>query len=177
MGRRGKGTAPMVFEKVEVLNAAAEGKCMAKIDEKVIFISNVVPGDVVDVRVNRRRKKFYEGVPVNFHKYSPMRVEAVCKHFGVCGGCKWQFIGYEDQLKFKQQQVVDALQRIAKVELPPIAEIIPSADTLHYRNKLEFTFSNNEWLTEEQIASDNFIKKNALGFHVPGRFDKILNIE
>ena len=176
MGRR-SGRKPVIMEKVTVLDAVAEGKCIGKVDDKVIFISNVAPGDVVDVRIQKSRKKFLEGQPIKFHEYSKLRVEPFCEHFGTCGGCKWQFLSYEDQLKFKEQQVKDALERIAKVQLPEISPILGSAKTTHYRNKLEFTFSNNGWLTEKQITSEEFVKKNALGFHIPGRFDKILNID
>lgn len=176
MGRR-SGRKPAILEKVTVLDAVAEGKCIGKIDDKVVFISHVAPGDVVDVRVHKKRKKFFEGTPIKFHEYSKLRIDAFCKHFGTCGGCKWQFLDYKNQLKYKEQQVKDALERIAKVELPEISPILGSAKTKHYRNKLEFTFSNNAWLTEKQISSEEFVKKNALGFHIPGRFDKILDIE
>src|SRR5690606_7072995 len=115
---------------------------------------------------------------VKFHKYSEKRVEPFCEHFGVCGGCKWQFLSYEDQLSNKQKTVVDALQRIGKIELPEIKPILAAPETTFYRNKLEFTFSNKEWLTQEQIESDKeFKSRNALGFHVPGRFDKVLDIK
>lgn len=165
------------MEKVTVLDAVAEGKCIGKVEEKVVFISNVAPGDVVDVKVHKKRKKFFEGSPIKFHEHSKLRIEPFCKHFGTCGGCKWQFLDYKDQLRYKEQQVKDALERIAKVELPEISPILGSVKTERYRNKLEFTFSNNAWLTENQISSEEFVKKNALGFHIPGRFDKILNIE
>ncbi|PCH94587.1 MAG: 23S rRNA (uracil(1939)-C(5))-methyltransferase RlmD [Bacteroidetes bacterium] len=137
-----------------------------------------MPGDIVDVQVTKKRKSYMEGRVTKFHKYSEKRVEPFCDHFGVCGGCKWQFISYEDQLSNKQRTVEDSLKRIAKVELPEIEAILPSSETTFYRNKLEFTFSNKEWLTQEQIESDeSFDNRNALGFHVPGRFDKVLHIE
>jgi len=167
-----------LFTEVEVLETAAEGKSLAKVNEKVLFIPQTVPGDVVDVQVTRKRKKYMEGRVVKFHKYSEKRVEPFCEHFGVCGGCKWQFLSYEDQLSNKQQTVVDALQRIGKIELPEIKPILAAPETTFYRNKLEFTFSNKEWLTQEQIESDKeFKSRNALGFHVPGRFDKVLDIK
>jgi 23S rRNA (uracil1939-C5)-methyltransferase len=175
MGR--KNRKKPLFTEVEVLETAAEGKSLAKVNEKVLFIPQTVPGDVVDVQVTRKRKKYMEGRVVKFHKYSEKRVEPFCEHFGVCGGCKWQFLSYEDQLSNKQQTVVDALQRIGKIELPEIKSILPAPETTFYRNKLEFTFSNKEWLTQEQIESDKeFKSRNALGFHVPGRFDKVLDI-
>lgn len=175
MGRRAKKP---IFREVEILDTAAEGKSIAKINEKILFIPQTVPGDIVDVQVTRKRKSYMEGRVLHFHKYSEKRVEPFCEHFGVCGGCKWQFLSYEDQLANKQRTVKDALERIAKVDLPEIAAILPSETTTFYRNKLEFTFSNKEWLTQKQIESNKeFENRNALGFHVPGRFDKVLNIE
>ncbi len=175
MGRKNRKPK---FEEVEILDAAAEGKSIAKIDEKVIFIAGTVPGDIVDVQVFRKRKKFMEGRVTKFHKYSEKRVEPFCEHFGVCGGCKWQFISYQDQLENKHRTVVDCLTRMAKVELPEIEPIFPSSETTFYRNKMEYTFSNKEWLTLEQInSSEEFGERNALGFHVPGMFDKVLNIK
>lgn len=175
MGRK-RNRKPL-FTEVTILDTAAEGKSLAKIDEKVLFVPQTVPGDIVDVQVTKKRKNYMEGRVTKFHHYSKQRVEAFCEHFGVCGGCKWQFISYQDQLANKQRTVEDSLQRIAKVDLPPISPILASAKTTFYRNKLEFTFSNKEWLTQEQVESgENFDNRNALGFHVPGRFDKVLNI-
>jgi 23S rRNA (uracil1939-C5)-methyltransferase len=166
------------FEEVEVLELAAEGKSFARINDQVLFIPNTVPGDVVDVQVTKKRRRYMEGMVKKFHRYSERRIEPFCEHFGVCGGCKWQFIPYEEQLQNKQKTVVDALERIAKIELPEIPAIIPSSETTFYRNKLEFTFSNKEWLTQEQVDSaEDFENRNALGFHVPGRFDKVLDIK
>jgi len=176
MGRN-RNRKPLLTE-VEILDTAAEGKSLARVNDKVLFVPQTVPGDIVDVQVTKKRKSYLEGRVVKYHSYSKDRVEAFCEHFGVCGGCKWQFISYENQLANKQRTVVDALQRIAKVELPEIAPILPSKKTTFYRNKLEFTFSNKEWLTQEQVESgENFENRNALGFHVPGRFDKVLNID
>lgn len=175
MGRKSRSLP--VLEKVEVINIAAEGKAIAKIDNKVIFITQVIPGDIVDVQVIKKRKSFMEAVPIKFHRYSEMRVDAFCKHFGVCGGCKWQNLPYAEQLKYKQQQVIDNLERIAKVELPHVDSILPSEKTQYYRNKLEYTFSNKRWLTKEEInTEDTLDKNNALGFHVPKIWDKIVNI-
>lgn len=167
-----------ILEKIEITDVAAEGKAIAKIDSKVIFITGVVPGDIVDVQLTKKRKSFMEAIPVKFHKYSDIRVDAFCKHFGVCGGCKWQNLPYQEQLKYKHQQVVDNLERIAKVELPAIDYILPSEKTEFYRNKLEFTFSNKRWLTKDEINSEQELKKSdALGFHVPKVWDKIVDIE
>lgn len=176
MGRN-RNRKPLL-ENVTILDTASEGKSLAKVDEKVVFVPQTVPGDVVDIQVTKKRKSYMEGRVTKFHNYSDKRVEPFCEHFGVCGGCKWQFISYEDQLANKQRTVSDALTRIAKVELPEIQPILPSKETTFYRNKLEFTFSNKEWLTQEQVESGkSFNNRDALGFHVPGRFDKVLNID
>ena len=176
MGRN-RNRKPLL-ENVTILDTAAEGKSLAKVDEKVVFVPQTVPGDVVDIQVTKKRKSYMEGRVTKFHKYSEKRVKPFCDHFGVCGGCKWQFISYEDQLANKQRTVTDALTRIAKVELPEIQPILASKETTFYRNKLEFTFSNKEWLTQEQVQSgESFDDRNALGFHVPGRFDKVLNVD
>lgn len=175
MGRRNRRP---LLAKVEILETAAEGKSLAKVEDKVVFVTNAVPGDIVDVQVVKKRRKYMEGKAVKFHQYSSKRIEPICSHFGVCGGCKWQFISYEEQLKNKQKVVIDSLERMAKVNLPDIPPILGSQSTEFYRNKMEFTFSNKEWLTEEQIKSGEIIEdRNALGFHVPGRFDKVLNVD
>ncbi|MBD98898.1 MAG: 23S rRNA (uracil(1939)-C(5))-methyltransferase RlmD [Verrucomicrobia bacterium] len=176
MGRRKKKNE--ILEHVEIIETAAEGKSLAKVNDQVLFVPHTVPGDIVDVQLYRKRRRYLEGKVIRFHKKSEHRVEPFCEHFGICGGCKWQFISYEDQLRNKQRVVVDALKRIAKVEVPEIPKIIGSKKTTFYRNKLEFTFSNKEWLTEAQIQSEEvFEARNALGFHIPGRFDKVLNID
>lgn len=175
MGRN-KKPLPLI-ENVEITNVAAEGKAIAKIDNKVIFITQTVPGDIVDIQVTKKRKSYLEAVPVKFHKYSDIRTEPICEHFGVCGGCKWQNLPYTEQLKYKHQQVIDNLQRIAKVELPEIDYILPSDNTTFYRNKLEYTFSNKRWLTKEEISTSETLQQNdALGFHVPRIWDKVVNI-
>lgn len=175
MSRRSKPLP--IIENVEVVDIAAEGKSIAKVDNRVVFIPFVVPGDIVDVQLRRKRKSFAEGNVVRVVKYSDQRVEPFCDYFGVCGGCKWQMLPYEEQLKFKQRQVKDNLQRIGKVELPEIQPTLGSKETQFYRNKLEFTFSNKRWLTNEQIASgEQFDNMNGLGFHIPGAFDKVLDI-
>lgn len=168
-----------IVENVEIIDIAAEGKAIAKIENMVIFVPFVVPGDVVDLQLNRRKKNYAEGKVVRFHKYSDKRTEAFCEHFGVCGGCKWQILPYDEQIRFKQKQVSDNLTRIAKVDLPEIIPILGSEKTTFYRNKLEFTFSNKKWLTQEQLnegVSFDEMNMDALGFHIPGCFDKVLDI-
>jgi 23S rRNA (uracil1939-C5)-methyltransferase len=174
---RKKKEKSFVLEQVRIEDFAAEGKCLARHEGVVVFVEGVVaPGDLVDLRVMRKKKNFMEAVAIQIHEHAPMRVEAFCEHFGTCGGCKWQHIRYEEQLRYKQQQVVDSLERIAKVKLPEISPILPSAQTRYYRNKLEFAFSPVRWLTTEEIQSEDELERRALGFHIPKRFDKILDI-
>lgn len=166
-----------IYPSVEIVDIAAEGKAIAKIDNMIVFIPFVVPGDIVDLQLSRKKKNYAEGKPVRFEKYSDIRTEAFCEHFGVCGGCKWQILPYEEQLKYKQKQVEDNLTRIGKVDLPEIKPILGSEKTVFYRNKLEYTFSNKKWLTWDQVKSgETFDNMNALGFHIPGCFDKVLEI-
>ncbi|TDB66979.1 23S rRNA (uracil(1939)-C(5))-methyltransferase RlmD [Arundinibacter roseus] len=166
------------YEQITITDFAAEGKCIYKSEEGVVFIQgNAAPGDVVDIEITNKRKKFREGVITKFHSYSSLRTEPYCAHFGVCGGCKWQHINYEEQLRFKNQQIVDHFQRIGKLKNVLFEEIVPAQNREFYRNKLEFTFSNSRWLTNDEIHSDRDFTRNALGFHVPGRFDKIFNVE
>ncbi|AXT59110.1 23S rRNA (uracil(1939)-C(5))-methyltransferase RlmD [Aquimarina sp. AD10] len=168
-----------IFENIEVIDAGAKGKSIAKApDGKVIFINNAVPGDVVDIQTTKKRKSFYEGSATVFHKQSEKRVAPKCEHFGTCGGCKWQFMGYEHQLGYKQQEVINNLTRLGKIELPEVTSILGSSEQFFYRNKMEFSFSDSRWLTLEEIQSDTQIEnRNALGFHMPGMWDKILNID
>lgn len=167
-----------LLEKVTITDVAAEGKAVAKVNELVIFVPYVVPGDVVDLQVKRKKNHYAEAVAVKFHEKSPLRTEPFCSHFGVCGGCKWQCLSYEEQLKYKQKQVFDNLTRIGKVELPEFRPILGSEKTCFYRNKLEFTFSNKRWLTEEEVKQDvKYDQMNAVGFHIPGAFDKVLAID
>lgn len=168
---------PELLSAIPIEKIAAEGKCIAKINGQVIFVSGVAPGDVVDLRIVKKKKNFLEAVPVKFHAYSEKRETPFCEHFSQCGGCKWQHISYNSQLEYKQQEVVDQLTRIGKVALPPISPIIASSQTQYYRNKLEFTFSNKRWLSTDEIKSDNVINRDGLGFHLPGQFDKILDIK
>ncbi|MEC4116173.1 23S rRNA (uracil(1939)-C(5))-methyltransferase RlmD [Myroides phaeus] len=174
-----KRTERIVFENVEVLDAGAKGVSVAKApDGKVIFIPNVVPGDVVDVQTVKKRKAYYEGRAIKIHKFSEHRIDAVCEHFGACGGCKWQNMKYSQQLFYKNQEVFNNLKRIGKIELPEFEPILGSEETLFYRNKMEFSFSNARWLTPEEVASgEEMGKENALGFHIPKMWDKILDIK
>ncbi len=167
-----------LLEKVTIVDVAAEGKAIAKVNDMVIFVPYVVPGDVVDLQVKRKKNHYCEAVAVKFHEYSPNRAVPFCEHFGICGGCKWQCLPYEEQIRYKQKQVVDNLTRIGKVELPEVKPIIGSTKTREYRNKLEFGFSNKKWLTTEEVAEGVvYDQMNAVGFHIPGAFDKILDIQ
>lgn len=173
----GRGKKPLL-EKVEIQKIAAEGKSIAYIDEKVLFVPNTLPGDIVDVQVTRKRKNFMEGIVTHTHRFSALRIAPACTHFGICGGCKWQNLPYEKQLEFKQQEINDNLQRIGKIKLQNVYPIIGSARQLYYRNKLEFTFSNKRFLTREEISREADIERTpALGFHVPGLFDKVVDID
>lgn len=176
MGRK-KKEYPLL-ERVEITAVAAEGKALARVNDLVVFVPFVVPGDVVDLKILRKKHSYAEAEAVKFHEYSSERAVPFCKHYGVCGGCKWQCLAYEHQLKYKQQQVVDALTRIGKVQIPEVLPILGSECTREYRNKLEFTFSNKRWLTWEEVEkSVKYDNMNALGFHIPGAFDKVLDIE
>ena len=174
-----KNTDKIVFDHIKVLDAGAKGVSVAKApDGKVIFIPNVVPGDVVDVQTFKKRKSFYEGKAIKFHEYSEYRVEPICEHFGVCGGCKWQNMKYSQQLYYKQNEVKNHLQRIGKVALPEFEPILGSEKKFFYRNKMEFSFSNSRWLTEQEIEQiETLENRNALGFHIPKMWDKILDIQ
>ena len=167
-----------LLEQVTITDVAAEGKALARVNDMVVFVPYVVPGDVVDLQVKRKKHSYAEAVAVKFHEYSPLRSEPFCKHFGVCGGCKWQCLKYEEQIRYKQKQVTDNLVRIGKIELPEISPILGSEQTERYRNKLEFTFSNKRWLTQEEVEKDfKYDQMNAVGFHIPGAFDKVLAID
>ncbi|WP_350285230.1 23S rRNA (uracil(1939)-C(5))-methyltransferase RlmD [uncultured Croceitalea sp.] len=174
-----KRSKRQIFEKVSVIDAGAKGKTIAKApDGRVIFLSNAVPGDIVDVQTTKKRKAYFEGTAIHFHERSKKRTEAECEHFGVCGGCKWQHMAYEHQLYYKQREVENNLIRIGGLELPSIAPILGSKKQYFYRNKMEFSFSNSRWLTLDEINSEEEISaKNALGFHIPGMWDKILDVK
>ena len=166
-----------VLENLEVVDISTEGKAIAKHDGLVVFIEGAVPGDVVDVIVHRKKNNLAEGKVHKILTFSNLRITPKCQHFGTCGGCKWQNLSYKSQLEFKQKYVYDAFTRIGKLTFPEITPILGNADEYYYRNKLEFSFSNKKWLTNEQISSKEEIEnKNALGFHIPGLFDKILDI-
>lgn len=166
-----------LLEKVKITDIGTEGNAVAKVDGQVVFVPMLIPGDVVDIRVRKKRRKYMEGTAVRFHEYSSDRIEPRCTHFGVCGGCKWQHLRYEKQLEFKEKQVIDNLTRIGKLELSGVRPILGSSEIYGYRNKLEFTFSDKRWLTREEMLADNDrIVEDALGFHIPGYFDKVLDI-
>ncbi len=166
-----------MLEGVRIEELAAEGNAMARVNGKVVFVPFAAPGDIVDIQVTKSRKSYMEGYVVRFQQFSTQRVEPLCEHFGLCGGCKWQHIPYSQQLAQKQRQVSDQLARIGKIELPEILPIIGSKNTNYYRNKLEFTFSNSRWLTREEITSSSVYEQNSvLGFHVPGKFDKVFDV-
>ena len=157
---------------------SSEGKGIAKLDGKIIFAEKAVPGDVADVEIRKSKKSFAEGVIAELKTASPLRVKPECSHFGVCGGCKWQHISYAEQLKFKKKIVEDAFERIGKVDFPQIPDVIGCKENFFYRNKLEFAFTDRRWLTEEEISSgETFEHRNALGFHVPGSFSGVIDVE
>ncbi len=175
MGRNRKH--PLI-ERAVITDIAAEGKAIARINDKVVFVTFAVPGDIVNIQIVRKRKSFMEGYITHYHEYSPLRTEPFCSHFGLCGGCKWQNLPYDEQLKFKQNQVYEQLKRIGKVELPEIFPILGSKNTTFYRNKLEFTFSHARWLTNKEVeTSDEIVREPALGFHIPGMFDKVFDVK
>lgn len=166
-----------LLENITITDVATEGKAIAKVDGMTVFVPFVVPGDVVDIQLTKKKSNYAEGRAVRFESFSEKRTEAFCEHFGICGGCKWQILPYEEQLKYKQKQVIDNFTRIGKIELSEISPILSAPETTFYRNKLEFTFSDKRWLTEKEIGSDKeFSQMNALGFHIPGMFDKVLDI-
>lgn len=167
-----------ILEDVLITDVAAEGKALARVNDMVVFVPYVVPGDVVDIQLTKKKKSYGEGRAIRFKEYSKVREVPFCQHFGVCGGCKWQNLPYSEQIRYKQQQVWDNLTRLAKIELPEISPILSSAKTQFYRNKLEFTFSDKAWLTSEQMSLPDEKKQHeALGFHIPGMFDKVLHID
>ncbi len=176
MGKR-KSLVGQVFEQVEVLDAAAEGKSVARVNDMVLFVKGGVPGDVADVKITLHKRRFLEGEAFHFHKYSEKRAEPFCRHFGECGGCKWQHLDYGEQLFYKQKQVRDNFERIGHLEFPEPDPIFGSVQTRNYRNKLDFTFSSKSWMTTAQLRDPAYIAPPALGFHIPGKFDKILHIE
>lgn len=169
----------VILENLEIIDAGAKGKAVARAqDGRVVFINNAVPGDIATIQTHKKRKSYYEGTAISFSKYSEKRVEPVCEYFGTCGGCKWQHMGYEHQLYYKQKEVENNLKRLGGIEIPDLFPIIGAPEQYFYRNKMEFSFSDNKWLTKKQIESDVVIEnRNALGFHIPGMWDKILDID
>ena len=166
------------YEEITIEDIGAEGKAIARVDDMVVFVPGVVPGDVVNLQVTRKRKNYREARVTAFIRYSDLRVQPVCAHFGTCGGCKWQHLPYREQLRYKEKQVSDAMQRIGRIRIGETLPIIGSQHTEFYRNKLEYTFSNHRWLSEEETAEDTVItNRNGLGFHVPGRFDRVVDVE
>ncbi|WP_196889290.1 23S rRNA (uracil(1939)-C(5))-methyltransferase RlmD [Aureivirga sp. CE67] len=176
MGRKKKN---YIFENIEVIDAGARGKSVAKApDGRVIFLTNAIPGDVVDIQTGRKRKAYFEGKAIKFHKLSEKRAEPVCKHFEYCGGCKWQHMDYQSQIEYKEKEVVNNLTRIGHVELPEVTPILGCKTVYNYRNKMEFSFSSSRWLTFEEIESKEEVSnRNACGFHISGMWDKILDID
>ncbi len=165
-----------MYRNVEILDIGAEGKAIARIDDKVVFIPRGIPGDIVDLQIKKKRKKYMEGYPIVVHHYSEKRVPPLCEHFGTCGGCKWQHLAYEDQLFYKEKQVNDTIKRIGKIDTPNIRPVKASAQTVYYRNKLEFTFTNTRWLEKEEM-DHNHKEMNGLGFHVAGLFAKVVDVK
>ncbi|WP_432711088.1 23S rRNA (uracil(1939)-C(5))-methyltransferase RlmD [Pedobacter sp.] len=177
MSRNRKSGTVTILPNLEIIDIAEEGKGVAKADELVVFVDKAVPGDVVDVRLIKKKKNFAEAVIEELHTPSNYRTDPFCQHFGVCGGCKWQHMQYDAQLNFKYKNVEAALQRLAKVDTTSMEPILGSAENKYYRNKLEYTFSNKRWLDKADMGDQDDLELNALGFHVPGRFDKILDIQ
>lgn len=176
MGRRKKKR--IVVPQVKITGIADKGKSVGRDEDgRVIFVEHVAPGDIADVLIVKKRGDYLQGIPQYFHKYSEDRVEPFCRHFGLCGGCRWQHITYEAQVQHKQDVVYNALKRIGKIEVGEFLPIMPAEDTVYYRNKLEFTFSNKRWLTEEEMTGEVSNLQDVLGFHRPGAFDKIVDIE
>lgn len=166
-----------ILENILVENMAAEGKCISRLEGRVIFIEGAVPGDVVDVSLTRIKTSFLEGKAVGIKKFSDKRAEPFCEHFGLCGGCKWQNLKYEEQLGYKQQQVIDNLERLGGLTLPSLLPIVASGKTTHYRNKLEYSFTSHRWLTREEMNSDEDFQRDALGYHLPKSFDKVFDVK
>ncbi|MEI6678350.1 MAG: 23S rRNA (uracil(1939)-C(5))-methyltransferase RlmD [Mariniphaga sp.] len=176
MGKRNKPLP--LYEQVEIIDIGAEGKAIARVDGIVVFTTQVIPGDIVDLQVIKKREKYQEAKVVKIRTNSPDRIPPFCEHFEICGGCKWQYLAYDMQLHYKQKQVFDQIKRIGKVSMPEIMPIKGTVDPTFYRNKLEFTFSNRRWLTLDEVRSgDAFDDMDVLGFHVQGMFDKVLNVE
>lgn len=176
MAKRNRQPLPLL-ENVEIKDAGSEGKAVARVDNMVIFVPFVVPGDVIDIQVIKRKRNYMEGKAVNMRKPSPLRIEPRCEHFGVCGGCRWQNLPYNQQLHYKQQQVKDNFERIGKLSTETMKPILGSEKTYEYRNKLEFTFSNRRWLSQAELQQEEDVNMDGLGFHLPGMFDRIIDLQ
>ena len=169
---------PISLENIEIVNTASKGKSVAKHEGRVIFVKGGVPGDICNITVFKKRKKYWEANIDKIIQKSIHRIEPECSHFGTCGGCKWQNMTYASQLQFKQDEVLNNLSKIGGVSITKFNEILGSKKELNYRNKMEFTFSNKRWLTKDEIQNENkIVDKNALGFHVPGMFDKVIDLK
>jgi 23S rRNA (uracil1939-C5)-methyltransferase len=166
-----------ILENIAIESMAAEGKCVTRLDGLVLFVEGAIPGDVVDVSLTRIKSSFLEGKAVQIKKYSDKRAEPFCEHFGLCGGCKWQNLDYATQLHYKQQQVVDNLERLGGLALPCIKPIIGSEKIKYYRNKLEFSFTSFRWYTKEEMESPDELSRNGLGYHLPKSFDKVFDVK
>ncbi|MFB6257971.1 MAG: 23S rRNA (uracil(1939)-C(5))-methyltransferase RlmD [Flavobacteriales bacterium] len=166
------------IDQVRIEDVGAKGKAIARVNEKVLFVRQALPGDLVDVKLTKKKKNYDEGVPIRFHEHSPHKQKAFCKHFDLCGGCTWQELPYEDQLHYKENEVRDQFERIGKVDTSGMESILPAPSTTYYRNKLEFSCADKRWLTEEEIASGEDVqRREGIGLHIPGRFDRIVDIE
>lgn len=166
-----------LLENVEIIDTSSDGLAVGKVDGMVVFVNHAVPGDVCDVQLFMKKKNFAQGNPVTFHKYSEHRVKPFCEHFGTCGGCKWQHLNYAQQLIYKQKYVEDALVRIGHLDIPPVKPILGSDTIQHYRNRLDFAFTNHRWLYDYERSVETIENHNALGFHIPGRFDKVFDVK
>ena len=175
MGRKRKKNR--FFENVKIEDIGSEGKSIARIEGQVLFVTKALPGDIIDVKVTKSKKSYMEGIPVRFHEYSNMRIDPFCSHFELCGGCKWQDLPYNQQIAYKRKQVVDNLERIGKVSPEKVREIMPSKHTRFYRNKMEYTFSAFRWLTKQEIETSGNLETRGLGLHIPGRWDKVVDIQ
>lgn len=172
-----RGKKDILLEQIEMIDIHETGKSVGKKDGLVVFVEGALPGDVVDVQVFRRKSSFYEGKAVAFHQYSPLRTEPFCEHFGMCGGCKWQHLKYEEQLRLKEKHVLDALARIGKIDVSGASPIMGCQQTQGHRNRLDFAFTDRRWLSTEEMASGELLDRHGLGFHLPGRFEHVLDVQ
>jgi 23S rRNA (uracil1939-C5)-methyltransferase len=165
-----------IFENVRIESMAAEGKCIAHVNGRVVFVENAAPGDIVDLKITDKKKRFLNARPITFHQLSDRRTEPFCDHFSLCGGCKWQHVDYNLQIDSKRQQIIDQFQRIGRFPFPEVKPLLAAPNTTQYRNKLEYTFSNRRWLTNQEISHQGQLERNGVGFHIPGHFDRIIDV-